>query len=167
MSIISTSANYGGKNADYQTNIKQFYVSPSGFVSWVYKKYNGLTVETPSDNTKPVLINNDLIVTGSIFNTSDERLKKNIEIINDNVINDNMDLFSLNPIHFNYINDTKNKKHYGFLAQDVEKIFPELVENNTISGYKSVNYIEFIPLLLFKMKKMQNEIDELKKRKDE
>ena len=164
MSILSTSANYGGKIADYQTNIKQFYVSPTGIVMWIYKKLsNGLIVETPNDNTKPILINNDLIVSGTIFNSSDERLKKNIKYISNSEFN--IDIFSLNPIYFNYKNDNKEKKHYGFLAQDVEKIFPEFVENNNISGYKSVNYQEFIPLILNKMKIMQNEIDELKKSK--
>ena len=71
------------------------------------------------------------------------------------------ELFTLNPIHFTYKNGTNNKIHYGFLAQDVEKIFPKLVENNN-DGYKTVNYQEFIPLILSKMKIMQNEIDELK-----
>ena len=164
MSILSTSANYGGKIADYQTNIKQFYVSPTGIVMWIYKKLsNGLIVETPNDNTKPILINNDLIVSGTIFNSSDERLKKNIKYISDSEFN--IYIFSLNPVYFNYKNDNNEKTHYGFLAQDVEKIFPEFVENNNISGYKSVNYQEFIPLILNKMKIMQNEIDELKNSK--
>lgn len=164
MSILTTNANYGGKIADYQTNIKQFYVSTTGLVNWVYKKLNsGLTVITPSDNTKAVLINNNLIVTGSIFNTSDERLKKNIEYLSNS--ESDVDLLSLNPIHFNYKHDNKEKIHYGFLAQDVEKILPELVENNNISGYKTVNYQELIPLILLKMKKMQYEIDELKNNK--
>ena len=97
MSILSTAANYGGKIADYQTNIKQFYVSPTGIVMWIYKKLsNGLIVETPNDNTKPVLINNDLIVSGTIFNSSDERLKKNIKYISNSEFN--IDIFSLNPI---------------------------------------------------------------------
>jgi hypothetical protein len=164
MSILSTNANYGGKIADYQTNIKQFYVSPTGIVAWIYKKLsNGLIVQTPNDNTKSVLINNDLIVTGTIFNSSDERLKKNIKYITNSEFN--IDILSLNPVYFNYKNDNKEKTHYGFLAQDVEKIFPEFVENNNISGYKSVNYQEFIPLILNKMKIMQNEIDELKNSK--
>jgi hypothetical protein len=164
MSILSTNANYGGKIADYQTNIKQFYVSPTGIVAWIYKKLsNGLILQTPNDNTKSVLINNDLIVTGTIFNSSDERLKKNIKYITNSEFN--IDILSLNPVYFNYKNDNKEKTHYGFLAQDVEKIFPEFVENNNISGYKSVNYQEFIPLILNKMKTMQNEIDELKNSK--
>jgi cell division septum initiation protein DivIVA len=73
------------------------------------------------------------------------------------------DLLSLKPSTFTYKNDNRKKKHYGFLAQDVEKKFPELVENNNFSGYKTVNYQEFIPLILAKMKMMDEEINELKK----
>ena len=51
--------------------------------------------------------------------------------------------------------------HYGFIAQDVEKVYPELVKNSDL-GYKTVNYIEIIPLLLSKMKDMQGEIDDLR-----
>jgi FtsZ-binding cell division protein ZapB len=31
------------------------------------------------------------------------------------------------------------------------------------SGYKTVNYIEFIPILISQIQSMQNEIDELKR----
>lgn len=159
MSIVSTVANYGGRVQDNQQGIKQFYESGSGGISWIYKRLaSRLVVITPSDSKKPVLINNDLIVTGSIYNSSDERLKENIEKINDKDIED---LFTLNPIHFNYKRNDNKKLHYGFLAQDVEKLFPQLVENN-VDGYKIVNYQEFIPLIMAKMHIMQNEINELK-----
>ncbi len=159
MSILSTSANYGGRVDSQQGNIKQFVFS-SNLAQWIYKKLeNGLVVQTPEAQKYPVLINNDLIVTGSIYNTSDERLKENILSIN----KDNTDnLFTINPILFNYKNDSSKNKHFGVLAQDVEKVFPELVKNNNISGYKTVNYQELIPIMLVKMKLMQNEIDELK-----
>jgi hypothetical protein len=55
----------------------------------------------------------------------------------------------------------KKTSHYGFLAQDVEKLYPTLVNDNVL-GYKTVNYIEFIPLLVSKIQDMQNEIDKLK-----
>ena len=159
MSIVSTAANYGGRVDTQQGNIKQFVFS-STIAEWIYKRLNnGLVVQTPVATKYPVLINNDLIVTGSLYNTSDERLKQNIENINKDCIDD---LFTINPITFSYKNDSTNKKHYGILAQDVEKVFPDLVENNNISGYKSVNYQELIPLMLSRMKKMQDEIDELK-----
>lgn len=159
MSVISTSANYGGRVDTQQGNVKQFVFS-STLANWVYKRLNdGLVVQTPAAQKYPVLINNDLIVTGSLYNTSDERLKENINKITDESIDN---LFVLNPIIFSYKNDYKNKKHYGFSAQEVEKVFPELVENNNISGYKTVNYQELIPIMLSKMKKMEDEILELK-----
>jgi hypothetical protein len=165
MSIISTTANYGGKMPDNQQGIKQFYVAGPNVVSWVYRRLTGGTlVITPADSKKPVYIDNDLIVKknmyvdGSLYNPSDEKLKESIEVISQERFND---LFTLNPIYFSYKNDKEKSKHFGLLAQDVEKIFPELV-NTMDKGYKAVNYQELIPIMLAKMKQMQSEIDELK-----
>jgi hypothetical protein len=161
MSLVSTSANYGGRINDSQQNIKQFIIGGASNAVWIYKKLlNGLLVQTPANENTPVLISNDLIVTGSIYNTSDVRLKDNITEISTAKTDD---LFTLNPIIFNYKNDRKKRIHYGVLAQDVEKVFPELVENNMF-GYKTVNYQEISPLILAKMKNMQEEIDELKEK---
>jgi len=158
MSIISTSANYGGKINDFQQNIKQFVVSGPSQSIWIYKKLpDGLLVQTTSNQKLPILITTDLIVTGSLYNTSDMRLKDNIIEISKAKMDD---LFTLNPVVFNYKNDKTQKIHYGVLAQDVEKVFPELVEDN-MSGYKTVNYQELLPLMLAKMKNMQEQIDEL------
>ena len=77
--------------------------------------------------------------------------------------------------------DANHKKKIGLLAQDIEKVFPELVtESNDI---KSVNYQGLVPVLINAMKeqdevirsqnkllskqdainnKQQQEIDELK-----
>jgi len=159
MSIISTSANYGGKINDFQQNIKQFVVSGPSQSIWIYKRLpDGLLVQTTANQKLPILITSDLIVTGSLYNTSDIRLKENIIEISKAKMND---LFTLNPVVFNYKNDKTQKIHYGVLAQDVEQVFPELVEDN-MSGYKTVNYQELLPLMLAKMKDMQEEINELK-----
>jgi len=40
-----------------------------------------------------------------------------------------------------------NHKQYGFIAQDVEKVFPNIVYTDK-HGYKSIKYQEFIPLLI-------------------
>ncbi len=158
MSIVSTSANYGGRIDTQQGNIKQFVVA-ANTASWVYKRLQtGLLVQTPSNKT-PVYIDSNLIVTGSIFNSSDERLKENISKIEDEDVDK---LFTINPLIFSYKEDLKHKKHYGVIAQEVEKVFPELVEDNNNYGYKTVNYQELTPIMLAKIKKMQNEIDELK-----
>jgi hypothetical protein len=101
------------------------------------------------------MIPKDLLVLGSINNPSDITLKDNIESIN------NDDFNKLNPVSFTFKDDEKNKKHYGFIAQELETLYPELVTNTEL-GFKSVNYIEMIPILLSQMKNMQMEIDKLK-----
>lgn len=149
MSIISTAANYGGKIEDNKQDVKQFYISPTSLAVWIYKKISGGSVVlTPADQKKNILINSDIILNGSLYNSSDMNLKVNISNIEPVKMEE---LFELNPIHFNYKNDENSILHYGFLAQDVEKNFPELVGTNDL-GYKSVNYQEFIPLLFAKIK---------------
>lgn len=152
--------NYGGRQPSNTQNIKQFYTGSQEQV-WTYKKIsqnmNGTSnlLIVPTIHTD-VLIQKNLIVEGSISNPSDITLKKNVnELTNSEILN-------LNPVEFNFKSDELEKKHYGFIAQDIEKIFPDLVSNNTI-GYKTVNYIELIPIMLSKMKEMQNEIDSIKK----
>jgi len=61
-------------------------------------------------------------------------------------------------------------KQIGFIAQEVEKQYPEFVNTNKDSGLKSVNYAQFVSVLLEGMKEMstnidsmENEIKELKK----
>jgi hypothetical protein len=98
-------------------------------------------------------------VNGSIYNTSDAILKENIIELSEEKINN---LLKLNPVKYNFKSDLNKNVRYGFLAQDVEKLYPELVKKCD-SGYKTVNYIEFIPILISQIQSMQNEIDELKR----
>jgi len=160
MSLIGTVANYGGKQPNNTQGIKQFVVSGGGSEAiWIYKKIQtGLKVQTPADTISPVYISTDLYVKGSIYNTSDEYLKKNIETISSSKIDD---IINLKPVQYSFKDDNKNKVHYGFIAQDVEKIYPELVKNSEM-GYKTINYIEFIPLLVKKINDNANEIEKLK-----
>jgi hypothetical protein len=160
MSLIGTVANYGGKQPDNFQDTKQFIASPVSQALWIYKKIQplGLIVQTPADKTKPVYINNDLYVNGSIYNTSDAYLKENIVQLQKDKIDN---LLKLNPVEYSFKRDTNAKLHYGFIAQEVEKIYPELVTNSGELGYKTVNYIEMIPLLVSKIQYMQDEINML------
>lgn len=157
----STVNNYGGKQPNNTQNIKQFNVgSPTQL--WFYKtlgvKLDGTNnlVIVPTTATD-VLIQKNLTVEGAILNPSDVTLKQNIKNISD------CEILCLNPVEFNFKSDESQKKHFGFIAQDMEKIFPDLVSDEQI-GYKTVNYIELIPLMLSKMKQMQAEIDSLKEK---
>jgi len=155
--VFSTTPNYSGRQGDNIQGIKQFVTSSAGVVDWIYKTISGSTTKviTPYDQTKTVMIPKDLLVLGSINNPSDIILKDNIEQINSDDFN------KLNPVSFTFKDDDKNKKHYGFIAQELETVYPELVTNTEL-GFKSVNYIELIPILLSQMKNMQMEIDKLK-----
>jgi hypothetical protein len=58
-----------------------------------------------------------------------------------------------------------DRKHFGFLAQDVQKVYPELVYEDN-EGYLAVDYQGFIPILYETVKEQQALIDELLKRLD-
>ena len=52
-------------------------------------------------------------------------------------------------------------KEFGFIAQEVKELFPELVEEGS-DGILSINYIGLIPVLVEGIKDLQNKIIELK-----
>ena len=51
----------------------------------------------------------------------------------------------------------------GFVAQDVEKLFPEMVFTDD-AGYKSIDYSRLTPVLVETIKEQQQQINELFKR---
>ena len=109
MSIISTVANYGGKQPSYTQNIKQFVVSPTvSQADWVFSKVStyGQIYITPANRTKSVYIYTDLYVNGSIYNTSDKNHKENIELISDSKIEK---LLDLEPVEYKLKTDNKKK----------------------------------------------------------
>jgi len=88
---------------------------------------------------------------------SDIRLKKNIELIE----NPTEKLLQIQGVYFNWnMNEYPemgftNEKQIGVIAQDVEKLFPELVSEDA-NGYKQVDY-EKITVILIEAIKQQNE----------
>lgn len=96
------------------------------------------------------------LVVATAVQQSDISLKKNISDIDDNESNN---ILKLKPKKYNYINDIKETEHFGFIAQDVEKIYPNLIyENNNI---KSINYIELIPLLVKQINVLNDKVNYL------
>ena len=155
-------SNYGGKQPNSTSFIKQFNdYTPQGIASWIYKSINNKKYITPSDKNVNVYIQNDLYVNGSINNSSDIRLKENIYPLTNNYCDD---ILKINPIKYTFKEDKNSQIHFGVSAQELEIYFPELVKNCQIideNGFKSVNYLELIPLLIVKIKNMQNKIDDL------
>ena len=65
--------------------------------------------------------------------------------------------------HLNTIPESERKKfetgRFGFKAQDLIEIYPELVYKENEEGLYSVNYIGFIPILVEMVQEQQNTID--------
>ncbi len=55
----------------------------------------------------------------------------------------------------------KKKRQIGFIAQDVEALFPELVYNDDDNDFKGLHYSRFVPLLLEGIKQLSQEVREL------
>ena len=106
---------------------------------------------------------------GSDF-SSDWRFKKNITPVASALEK----LSKLNPVNYDWRKDEfkekgfSDKKQWGFIAQEIENVMPELVKEDK-NGYLKLNYTGVIPLLTkamqeqqTEMEKQQKEIDQLK-----
>jgi len=91
--------------------------------------------------------------------SSDEQLKENISTIQNPIDKVN----ALRGVDFNW--KENGKKQIGVIAQEVEKILPELVEMRP-DGYKGVHYDNIVGLLIEAIKEQQKQIDELKEKID-
>jgi hypothetical protein len=99
------------------------------------------------------------VMTGDFNDTSDIRFKKDIvELKVNNILND---FKKLRPVDFCW--KKKNRPSKGFIAQDVEKIFPELVNitSDTPEGHKSINTVGIVSILTKVVQEQQKTIDEL------
>ncbi len=94
---------------------------------------------------------------GVISSSSDANLKKNISTL-DNALNSALEL---RGVTYNWKDETKpQSKQLGVIAQEIEAIFPELV-TVTSDGFKAVNYIGLIPVLIEAIKEQQKLIEKL------
>ena len=92
----------------------------------------------------------------SFTGTSDERLKKDIEPLE----NGTDKVMQLKPCSYKWKTQTDEdtEKHVGFIAQEVEEVLPEVVNENEYpdgSKYKGVSTTDMIPYLI----KMNNELE--------
>jgi hypothetical protein len=87
------------------------------------------------------------ITCNSVYLTSDIRKKKNIRDISSEEINNLNELKS-----YNFDLKSSNNNNYGFMAHEVANLFPMLSTGDT------VNYIGFIPLLLEKIKILEERV---------
>ena len=132
-------------------------------------------------------VNGDAFKTGTgVWTTSDEQLKENIKPLAKAMTLIN----ALEPSEYHFKQDEKytllnlpTEKQYGFVAQDVEAVVPELVKetdlqfreavrDGTTDGvfsetYKALNYQMLIPILTQGIKEQQIEIADLRQKNEQ
>jgi hypothetical protein len=74
------------------------------------------------------------------------------------------DISQLQPIKFTWKSDEENKPQVGILAQSLQSVVPEAVEEGTISledetKYLTVRYTELIPLMVASIKELKSIVD--------
>ena len=110
----------------------------------------------------------DILADGDVvaYNSSDMRLKNNLQVIEGAL--DKID--GINGYEFDW-NDkspgwARQRGHdVGVVAQEVQKIHPEIVEERK-NGYLGVDYKRLVPLLIQSIKELKDEVDEIKQKCD-
>ncbi|MHC1703650.1 MAG: tail fiber domain-containing protein [Tenuifilaceae bacterium] len=122
----------------------------------------------------------NVTVTGTFTNSSDKNLKKNITPLNgalkkimrlQGVTYDWKTESELSDVRNNSKSSKRDKEainHFNFpkgsqigvIAQDVEKVLPELVQTDE-DGLKSVDYVKIVPVLIEAIKEQQKQIEKL------
>ena len=97
-----------------------------------------------------------LTVTGTITETSSEKVKENVE----NIINALDTIKKLRGVQYNKIGN--NNKEIGVIAEEVEEILPQIVTRDEEGNPKSVSYGRLTALLIEAVKELDNKINKLK-----
>ncbi|HPN96594.1 MAG TPA: tail fiber domain-containing protein, partial [Candidatus Moranbacteria bacterium] len=88
----------------------------------------------------------DIATDGTITCTSDRRFKKNISSLEEYGLDA---LMSLRPVEYQWKFEKNNASmSLGFIAQEVEAVIPKLVTTDSSTGYKKLNTIGLVPVLV-------------------
>ena len=71
-------------------------------------------------------------------------------------------LLKLRPVTFRYKQDAQDERQYGLIAEEVAKVYPELVTRGASGEVETVRYHEVIPMLLNEVQHQQRQLAELK-----
>ena len=84
-----------------------------------------ITPQPPYATSISAKFDSSILVTGKVAITSDQRIKKNIQDINDDSALQK--ILAIEPKTYSHIDDPNQNKIYGFIAQQVKEILPEAV----------------------------------------
>jgi hypothetical protein len=126
-----------------------------------------LLIGTSTDQGYLLFVNGNAAGTSGFANVSDGRLKKDIVPI-ENALNK---VNKLNGVSFNWDKDSRtdltldDNNHLGLIAQDVEKILPQVVSTGDDElQTKTITYSDIVPVLIEAIKELSKEIEILKQK---
>jgi hypothetical protein len=153
-----------GTNSHHVTSSNMFIYSDIVDIGLSTKITGSLSISSslgvgtePSGVVGAILATNDVVA----FASSDERLKENkIKISNplekiDQLSGYEFDWIPMEGIHVHSGHDI------GVIAQEVEKVFPEVVADRE-NGYKAVKYEKLVSVLIEGIKELKKEVETLK-----
>ena len=146
-------------NLSWQLDLDESVTNPGGANTQVQFNNSGSFAGSANltfDGTN-LSCNGDVIA----YASSDERLKNNISNISSPIEK----IKQINGVNFEWSKDQSvySGKDVGVIAQDVQKVLPEVVSERE-SGYLAVKYEKIIPLLIEAIKDQQKQIEDLKKK---
>jgi hypothetical protein len=146
----------------------------------VFASDQGLNIENTNsgrdwefwvNSTGELVLYNDQLVAGTpagvfsangTYTASDARLKQNIKPMSADAL---QQILALNPVTYQYLNQEHTLP--GLIAQDVQKILPDLVKtveaHNTTESYLTVNYSALTPLIIKALQEQQLILEQLVK----
>jgi hypothetical protein len=165
-SLTTTSASAAGAFASassYSSSLSSS-ISASTAIATGYSASAAITyakLAVANTFTQNQIISGSLTVTGDVvaYASSDERLKDNIQLISNPIEK----VQQLRGVEFDWNDKASIKKgqhDYGVIAQDVQKVFPELISQR-YDGYMGVDYDKMIGLLIEVVKEQEKRIKEL------
>ena len=166
---LATAMGFNTLASDYASTVIGHYNSSGSSVTNSATSFNTAntafvigngTYNVKSDAFK-VMFNGDATLAGNLSVNSDARLKANIISLGSTLTK----LLQIDGKSYTMKKDENNKQKIGVLAQDIEKVFPELVSES--NGIKSVNYQGLVPVLINALKEQQSEIEILKQQQAE
>ena len=113
---------------------------------------DGATIGHSDDTDLMTLASGSLTVAGDIILSSDARLKSNIVTLGPTLIS----LMQLDAKRYTMKADKEQKQKIGLLAQEVQKVFPELVSEDK-NGMLAVNYQALVPVLINALKEQEEQ----------
>lgn len=149
LNLLNTTSSYGYFTIDRTANMGYACLYPSNSSCNLGKPGNGFNI----------------VYTYYTLNASDARLKENIKDVTGA-----LDIVKkLHGVQFDYkkntihgqLSDKYRKNCLGFLAQDVQKILPQVVLYDDSTDIYSIDYTKVIPVLVEAIKEQQTMIDQL------